>query len=111
MYCICIWTALLSPTAPLQHLAFSMAELVNMSPFSFTSDEAHDRCVCVGRKETVLFSLKLQTSRVREVNDVAWSACGILPLGISCTMTVTTVMSRTPPQEETIQRNIHRPHR
>ena len=81
---------------PLQHLAFSMAELVNMSPFSFTSDGAHDRCVCVGCKETVLFSLKLQTSRVREVNDVAWSACGILPLGISRTMTVTTVMSRTP---------------
>jgi serine/threonine-protein kinase/endoribonuclease IRE1 len=56
-----------SPSSPLQRLAFSMSELVNMSPFSFTADG--DKRVFVGRKETSLFSLELETGKVKEINS------------------------------------------
>lgn len=59
-----------SPSSPLQRLAFSMSELVNMSPFDFAVGEGDegDRRVFVGKKETALFTLELETGRVKEVN-------------------------------------------
>lgn len=56
-----------SPSSPLQRLAFSMSQLVDMSPFSFSVDD--DRRVFVGRKETSLFSIELETGKVKEVNS------------------------------------------
>lgn len=56
-----------SPSSPLQRLAFSMSELVNMSPFSYSMDDG--KRVFVGRKETSLFSLELETGKVKEVNS------------------------------------------
>ena len=71
-----------SPNSPLQRLSFSMSELVNMSPFSFSVDALNtegngaeaggdgkgDRRIFVGRKETSLFSLELETGKVKEIN-------------------------------------------
>ena len=57
-----------SPTAPLQRLAFSMPELVNMSPFDFSLSEHGDKRVFVGSKETSMFTLELETGVVKEVN-------------------------------------------
>jgi serine/threonine-protein kinase/endoribonuclease IRE1 len=55
-----------SPSSPLQRMAFSMSELVNMSPFSFSAEDG--KRVFVGRKETSLFSLELETGKVKEVH-------------------------------------------
>jgi serine/threonine-protein kinase/endoribonuclease IRE1 len=61
-----------SPSSPLQRLAFSMSELVNMSPFSFSVGD--DKRVFVGRKETSLFTLELETGKVKEVNaECPWN--------------------------------------
>lgn len=58
-----------TPSSPLQRLAFSMSQLVDMSPFSFSSVDDSDRRIFVGRKETSLFSIELETGRVKEVNS------------------------------------------
>jgi serine/threonine-protein kinase/endoribonuclease IRE1 len=58
-----------SPDSPLQRLPFSMAQLVDMSPFSFAGDD--DRRVFVGRKETSLMSVQLATGKVMGVIDTA----------------------------------------
>jgi serine/threonine-protein kinase/endoribonuclease IRE1 len=50
-------------TGPLQRLPLSMPQLVEMSPFSFPGDE--DYKVFVGRKETSLLLLELETGRVK----------------------------------------------
>lgn len=52
-----------TPTSPLQRFPFSMSELVDMSPFSFTDSE--DRRVFVGRKETSLLLIELETGKVK----------------------------------------------
>lgn len=52
-----------SPTSPLQRLPFSMPQLVDMSPFSFSS-EGDDR-VFVGKKETSLLLVELETGRIK----------------------------------------------
>jgi len=52
-----------TPTSPLQRFPFSMSELVDMSPFSFSGDE--DRRVFVGRKETSLLLIELETGKVK----------------------------------------------
>ncbi|KAG5644674.1 hypothetical protein DXG03_007973 [Asterophora parasitica] len=61
-----------TPTSPLQRFPFSMSELVDMSPFTFTGDE--DRRVFVGRKETSLLLLELETGRVKATlnSECAW---------------------------------------
>ncbi|OBZ76674.1 Serine/threonine-protein kinase ppk4 [Grifola frondosa] len=56
-----------SPDSPLQRLPFSMSQLVDMSPFSFSGDE--DRRVFVGRKETSLLLVELETGRVKATTD------------------------------------------
>ncbi|EJF56482.1 hypothetical protein DICSQDRAFT_113101 [Dichomitus squalens LYAD-421 SS1] len=56
-----------SSDSPLQRLPFSMAQLVDMSPFSFSGDE--DRRVFVGRKETSLLLIELETGRIKATVD------------------------------------------
>ncbi|KAI0772825.1 hypothetical protein BD413DRAFT_711814 [Trametes elegans] len=56
-----------SPDSPLQRLPFSMSQLVEMSPFSFSGDE--DRRVFVGKKETSLLLIELETGRIKATVD------------------------------------------
>ncbi|KAH9903443.1 hypothetical protein C8Q73DRAFT_674698 [Cubamyces lactineus] len=56
-----------SPDSPLQRLPFSMPQLVEMSPFSFSGDE--DRRVFVGKKETSLVLIELETGRIKATVD------------------------------------------
>lgn len=56
-----------NPASPLQLFPFSMAELVDMSPFSLPGDESHR--VFVGRKETSLLLLELETGKVKATLD------------------------------------------
>ncbi|KAH9854607.1 hypothetical protein C2E23DRAFT_867214 [Lenzites betulinus] len=63
-----------SPDSPLQRLPFSMSQLVDMSPFSFSGDE--DRRVFVGKKETSLLLIELETGRIKATVD---SECPWLP--------------------------------
>ncbi|KAK7053035.1 bifunctional endoribonuclease/protein kinase ire1 [Paramarasmius palmivorus] len=58
-------TATGSPLGPLQRFRYSMPELVDMSPFSF-KDEEYQR-MFVGRKESRLVLVELETGRIREV--------------------------------------------
>jgi serine/threonine-protein kinase/endoribonuclease IRE1 len=53
-----------SPQSPLQRLSLSMSQLVDLSPFSFAGEE--DRRVFVGKKETSLMLLELETGKVKE---------------------------------------------
>ncbi|KAK7042383.1 hypothetical protein R3P38DRAFT_2890191 [Favolaschia claudopus] len=59
-----------TPSSPLQRFPFSMSELVDMSPFHF-ADEDGQR-VFVGRKETSLLVLELETGNIKATID---SAC------------------------------------
>jgi serine/threonine-protein kinase/endoribonuclease IRE1 len=52
-----------TPDSPLQRFPFSMSELVDMSPFSFA--DSKDRRVFVGRKETSLLLVELETGKVK----------------------------------------------
>ena len=52
-----------SPSAPLQRFPFSMAQLVDISPF--TSVGERDTTVFVGRKETSLLVIELETGRIK----------------------------------------------
>jgi serine/threonine-protein kinase/endoribonuclease IRE1 len=52
-----------TPTSPLQPLSFSMSQLVDMSPFSFTSE--NDERSFVGKKETSLLLVELETGKVK----------------------------------------------
>ncbi|KAH7928380.1 hypothetical protein BV22DRAFT_1059205 [Leucogyrophana mollusca] len=56
-----------TPTSPLQRLSFSMSQLVEMSPFKFARED--DERVFVGRKETSLLSVELETGRVKAINS------------------------------------------
>lgn len=56
-----------SSDSPLQRLPFSMAQLVDMSPFSFSGDE--DRRVFVGSKETSLLLIELETGKIKATVD------------------------------------------
>ncbi|KAF8208276.1 hypothetical protein K438DRAFT_1574766 [Mycena galopus ATCC 62051] len=59
-----------TPSSPLQRFPFSMSELVDMSPFSFSA--ADDHRVFVGRKETSLLVVELETGTIKATID---SAC------------------------------------
>ncbi|OCH94596.1 hypothetical protein OBBRIDRAFT_747261 [Obba rivulosa] len=52
-----------SPDSPLQRLPFSVPQLVDMSPFSFAGEG--DKRLFVGRKETSLLLIELETGRVK----------------------------------------------
>ncbi|KAK0460715.1 uncharacterized protein EV420DRAFT_1533757 [Desarmillaria tabescens] len=52
-----------TPSSPLQRFPFSMSELVEMSPFSFADSD--DRRVFVGKKETSLLLVELETGRIK----------------------------------------------
>ncbi|KAL6309426.1 hypothetical protein BKA93DRAFT_821733 [Sparassis latifolia] len=52
-----------SANSPLQSLPFSMSQLVDMSPYSSSDDDY--RRVFVGRKETSLLLIELETGRVK----------------------------------------------
>ncbi|PCH36905.1 hypothetical protein WOLCODRAFT_140635 [Wolfiporia cocos MD-104 SS10] len=52
-----------TPNSPLQRLPFSMPQLVDMSPFKFSGDD--DARVFVGKKETSLLLIELETGRVK----------------------------------------------
>ncbi|KAK0205509.1 other/IRE protein kinase [Desarmillaria ectypa] len=52
-----------NPSSPLQRFPFSMSELVDMSPFSFADSD--DRRVFVGKKETSLLLVELETGRIK----------------------------------------------
>ncbi|KAF8653391.1 hypothetical protein AX16_003963 [Volvariella volvacea WC 439] len=56
-----------TPSGPLQRFPFSMTELVEMSPFRFNADGGHR--VFVGKKETSLLVLELETGRIKAVLD------------------------------------------
>jgi serine/threonine-protein kinase/endoribonuclease IRE1 len=51
-----------SPTSPLQRLPLTMSQLVDLSPFSFAGDEER---MFVGRKETSLLLIELETGKVK----------------------------------------------
>ncbi|KAI0299431.1 hypothetical protein B0F90DRAFT_1728628 [Multifurca ochricompacta] len=55
-----------SPTAPLQRLPFSMAQLVDMTPFSF--GEADGR-IFMGHKKTSILLIELETGRIKAALD------------------------------------------
>jgi serine/threonine-protein kinase/endoribonuclease IRE1 len=61
-----------TPTSPLQRFPFSMSELVDMSPFSFSGTD--DRRVFVGRKETSLLLIELETGKIKATlnSECAW---------------------------------------
>ncbi|KAF8208277.1 hypothetical protein K438DRAFT_320752 [Mycena galopus ATCC 62051] len=59
-----------TPSSPLQRFPFSMSELVDMSPFSFSA--ADDHRVFVGRKTTSSLVVELETGNIRAI---AGSAC------------------------------------
>ncbi|KAF7343464.1 hypothetical protein MVEN_01779200 [Mycena venus] len=59
-----------TPSSPLQRFPFTMSELVDMSPFSFAADDDHR--VFVGRKETSLLVVELETGNIKATID---SAC------------------------------------
>ncbi|KAF5323103.1 hypothetical protein D9611_009216 [Ephemerocybe angulata] len=52
-----------SPNSPLQRFPFSMAELVDMSPFTAPTDG--ERRMFIGRKETSLILLELETGKIK----------------------------------------------
>ncbi|KAJ7135397.1 hypothetical protein C8R43DRAFT_1072529 [Mycena crocata] len=56
-----------TPSSPLQRFPFSMSELVDMSPFSFSSTDDHR--VFVGRKETSLLVVELETGNIKATID------------------------------------------
>jgi serine/threonine-protein kinase/endoribonuclease IRE1 len=51
------------PASPLQRFPFSVQELVDMSPF--TSSNGEQTRVFVGRKETSLLLIELETGRIK----------------------------------------------
>ena len=51
------------PDEPLQRLPFTMSQLVDMSPFDLPGDD--ERRVFVGKKETSLLVLELETGRLK----------------------------------------------
>ncbi|KAJ7578194.1 hypothetical protein C8J56DRAFT_1170543 [Mycena floridula] len=59
-----------TPSSPLQRFPFSMSELVDMSPFSFSDRD--DNRVFVGQKETSLLVVELETGHIKAVLN---SAC------------------------------------
>ncbi|KAF9559781.1 hypothetical protein CPC08DRAFT_637341 [Agrocybe pediades] len=52
-----------APSSPLQRFPFSMPELVDISPFTSVTDEG--TTVFVGRKETSLLLIELETGRIK----------------------------------------------
>ncbi|KAG6837597.1 hypothetical protein H0H93_007011 [Arthromyces matolae] len=60
------------PTSPLQRFPFTMSELVDMSPFTLPGSE--DGRVFVGRKETSLLLIELETGRIKATlnSECAW---------------------------------------
>jgi serine/threonine-protein kinase/endoribonuclease IRE1 len=52
-----------SPSSPLNRLSLSMSQLVDLSPFSFAGDE--DKRMFVGKKETSLLLIDLETGKVK----------------------------------------------
>ncbi|KAJ7704318.1 hypothetical protein B0H17DRAFT_1193566 [Mycena rosella] len=56
-----------TPSSPLQRFPFSVSELVDMSPFSFAA--ADDHRVFVGRKETSLLVVELETGTIKATID------------------------------------------
>lgn len=56
-----------TPDSPLQRLPFSMAQLVEMSPYSVTGEDSIK--VFVGKKETSLLLVELETGRVKATVD------------------------------------------
>ncbi|KAJ7481584.1 hypothetical protein FB451DRAFT_131660 [Mycena latifolia] len=58
-----------TPSSPLQRFPFSISDLVDMSPFSFSA--ADDHRIFVGRKETSLFVLELETGSIKVASDAA----------------------------------------
>ena len=61
-------------SSPLQRFPHSMPELVDMAPFSFKDEQYHR--VFVGKKESKLISVELETGRIREVigDECPWDA-------------------------------------
>ncbi|KAF8062248.1 other/IRE protein kinase [Lyophyllum atratum] len=60
-----------TPTSPLQRFPFSMSELVDMSPFTFSGADGHR--VFNGRKETSLLLIELETGKIKAINsECAW---------------------------------------
>ncbi|KAG6819104.1 hypothetical protein H0H93_015442 [Arthromyces matolae] len=61
-----------TPTSPLQRFPFTMSELVDMSPFTLPGSE--DGRVFVGRKETSLLLIELETGRIKATlnSECAW---------------------------------------
>ncbi|KAJ7130190.1 hypothetical protein C8R44DRAFT_699316 [Mycena epipterygia] len=57
-----------TPSSPLQRFPFSMSELVDMSPFSFSA-ATDDHRVFVGRKETSLLVVELETGNIKATID------------------------------------------
>ncbi|KAF7366667.1 hypothetical protein MSAN_00924600 [Mycena sanguinolenta] len=57
-----------TPSSPLQRFPFTMSELVDMSPFSFAAGDDHR--VFVGRKETSLLVVELETGNIKATIDL-----------------------------------------
>ncbi|KIK68343.1 hypothetical protein GYMLUDRAFT_237414 [Collybiopsis luxurians FD-317 M1] len=51
-------------TSPLRKFPFTMPELVDISPFSFTDPDGHSR-LFVGRKETSMLLVELETGKIK----------------------------------------------
>lgn len=56
-----------TPDSPLQRLPFSMSQLVEMSPYVYSGDD--ESRAFIGKKETSLLLLDLETGKVKAVNS------------------------------------------
>ena len=63
-----------TPSSPLQRFPFSMSELVDISPF--TSENEHEARVFIGRKETSLILIELETGKIKATLN---SECPFIP--------------------------------
>jgi hypothetical protein len=65
-----------TPTSPLQRFPFSMSELVEISPFTSEIEHEQGERYFIGRKETSLILMELETGRIKATLN---SECPFIP--------------------------------
>lgn len=65
-----------TPSTPLQRFPFSMSELVEISPFTSETEHEHGERHFIGRKETSLILMELETGKIKATLN---SECPFIP--------------------------------
>lgn len=93
-----------NPSSPLQRFPFSMQELVDMSPFSFRGED--DSRVFVGKKETSLLVVELQTGKIKATlnSECPWDQFDNIKDELDLDELEDSVPPKTPPAEVYIGR-------